>query len=80
MQLLVFVTDDGRPNGTGPILFLPAAPEAALPPHPRSLTWRYFATVTEDDALLGEDKAAVLADIHEAGHHIANRIVQGTTP
>lgn len=77
MQILVFVTDDGRPNGTGPILFLPATPEAVLPPHPRSLSWRYFATVSEDDALLGDDKAAVLADIRDKGHHTAKRLVQG---
>jgi hypothetical protein len=52
MLLLVFVTDDGTGTGASPTLFIPAVPNAEIPPHPRGLEWRYFATIGEDDKLL----------------------------
>jgi hypothetical protein len=49
MQLLVFVTDDGHGLTSGPTLFTLYQPGARLPPHPRSLAWRYFATIDRDE-------------------------------
>jgi hypothetical protein len=75
MQLNVFVTDDGSPEGTGPILFLPISPGAAMPPNPRALEWRYFATIDDEDALLAGDREAALSAIEEDGYYIANRLI-----
>ena len=79
MRLLVFVTDDGKPAGTGPIVFLPESPQAVLPPHPRSLPWRYFATIGDNDALLGDERNLILDAIEKTGHYIALRIIRGLT-
>jgi hypothetical protein len=54
MNILVFVTDDGTEAGTGPILLLRDFATSAMPPHPRGLEWKYFATVTESDEILGD--------------------------
>jgi hypothetical protein len=51
MNLMVFVTDDGTSDGTGPMLFLPRSETAVLPAHPRSLEWKYVATISEQDNL-----------------------------
>lgn len=75
MQVLVFVTDDGSSAGSGPILFLPDHPGAALPTHPRSLEWRYFATVSDKDALLTQDGDAALNALAMKGHFIAQRMI-----
>ena len=75
MPILVFVTDDGSERGTGPLLFLPTRPDAALPPHPRSMSWRYFATVGEGDSLLGPDTEHTLDEIRRKGFCIARRLV-----
>lgn len=56
MQVLVFVSDDGKsPQGTGPTLILEDVATAVLPPHPRSLAWRYFATMRAEDAMFGSE-------------------------
>jgi hypothetical protein len=74
-MLNVFVTEDGGPFGTGPILFLPTSPDAALPSHPRSLEWRYFATVGFDDAMLADDREAAIAAVESNGYYVANRLI-----
>lgn len=74
MQLLVFVSDDGTADGTGPLLFLPASPEAALPPNPRSLEWRYFATINEDDNL-ATSEPSLMGSLATHGYHIAHRLI-----
>ena len=75
MQLNVFVTDDGSENGSGPILFLPIDPRSVLPPHPRSLEWRYFATIEDKDSLLATDREAALSAIEDDGFYIAHRLI-----
>lgn len=60
MRVLVFVSDDGTEDGTGPLLFLREHGQSILPPHPRALGWRYFATVEERDQLLQPNAAAIL--------------------
>lgn len=75
MQLNVFVSEDGSPDGTGPILFLPISPQAALPPNPRSLEWRYFATIDDQDGLLAPDREAALSAIADDGYYIAHRLI-----
>ena len=75
MQLNVFVTGDGTPDGTGPILFLPISPTAALPPNPRALEWRYFATIEDKDSLLAPDRDQAMSAIGDEGYYIANRLI-----
>lgn len=75
MQILVFVSDDGTPAGSGPILFLKSRPDASLPPHPRSLEWRYFATIADGDALLGDEREHILAALSDDGFYIAQRLI-----
>jgi hypothetical protein len=75
MSVHVFVTEDGTANGTGPLLFLPDRPDAYLPAHPRSLSWRYFATVSSEDNLVaGEGRDAALA-LSQDGFYVANRLI-----
>lgn len=73
--LNVFVTQDGDVFGTGPILFLPTTPDASLPGHPRSLAWRYFATISLEDALLEQDREKALAALDRFGFYVANRLI-----
>jgi hypothetical protein len=72
---MIFVTEDERGSSTAPIVYLPERADAALPPHPRSMSWRYFATVMETDVLLGEDRSSVLDSIEQDGHCILQRMV-----
>jgi hypothetical protein len=72
---LFFVTEDEAGNGTGPILFLIDAPDAVLPRHPRSLTWRYFATIGDDDGLASVEGAPLLDGIETDGFFVAKRLV-----
>jgi hypothetical protein len=76
MKVLVFVTDDGTEAGTGPILFVKDFATATLPPHPRALTWKYFATVDESDDLLGEDRDAIRAAIANDDSFVAPRLLR----
>lgn len=75
MQLLVFVSDDGSPDGTGPILFIPNHKTSVKPRHPRSLEWRYFATIDERDSLFTMDGEAALQSIPDRGHFVAQRLI-----
>jgi hypothetical protein len=75
MHLMIFVTEDENGASTGPIVYLPERADAALPPHPRALEWRYFATVLESDTLLGGDRVPILSGIEENGHFIAQRMI-----
>ena len=75
MRLMVFVTDDGTADGTGPLLFLRERPDAVLPKNPRALEWRYFATIDENDRLLGDDPVAI-ERIAANGYYIANRLIR----
>lgn len=72
MQVLVFVTQGEDGNATGPTLFLLDKPEAALPPHPRSLEWRYFATVEDRDQMV---PMGALEAIEQQGRYVANRMI-----
>lgn len=76
MKVLVFVTDDGTDAGTGPILFVKDFAGATLPPHPRALGWKYFATVAEDDELLGEDRLAIRSALENDDSFIAPRLLR----
>ena len=76
MKVLVFVTDDGTEAGTGPILFLKDFATSSMPAHPRGLEWKYFATVAEDDELLGEERQAVRLALEQEEPFIANRLIR----
>jgi hypothetical protein len=76
MNVLVFVTDDGTEEGSGPILFLKDFATAAMPAHPRALEWKYFATVTEADEVLGEDRAAIRLALEQDEPFIAYRLLR----
>jgi hypothetical protein len=67
MRMLVFVTDDGiSPEGAGPRLVVEQGLDATLPAHPRSLNWKYFATVDLDDTLLAADRRHI-GEARQAG-------------
>jgi hypothetical protein len=76
MKVLIFVTDDGTEAGSGPILFVKDFATSTLPPHPRALTWRYFATVDESDELLGEDRLAIKSALADGDSFIAPRLLR----
>lgn len=76
MKILVFVTDDGTEAGAGPILFLRDLPSSVLPDHPRGLAWKYFATILEEDDLMGEDQAAIKAALADDEPFIAWRLLR----
>lgn len=75
MQLLVFVTDDGSPEGSGPLLFVESHPLSSLPPNPRSLEWRYFATIGREDVMFMSESATGLPALAKDGFYISNRLV-----
>lgn len=75
MQLLVFVTDDGTPEGSGPLLFVENHPFSHLPANPRSLEWRYFATIGKDETMFLSDRAAGLPALARDGFYISNGLV-----
>jgi hypothetical protein len=75
MQLLMFVTDDGTPEGSGPLLFVVDHPLAVLPPNPRSLEWRYFATIEKDDNLFLAEGEAGHSALAEDGFYISSRLI-----
>jgi hypothetical protein len=77
MQVLVFVTDDGRvPHGSGPTLILEEVPNAVLPPNPRSQQWRYFATMRAEDALFGSEAALMREALARRRGYITKRLVR----
>jgi hypothetical protein len=76
MNILVFVSDDGTEAGTGPIAFVRDFATSALPKHPRSLTWKYFATVQETDQLLGDDREAILAALGDDEPFVSQRLLR----
>ena len=76
MKVPVFVTDDGTDAGTGPVLFLKDFASSTLPEHPRSLAWKYFATVDEDDNLVSEDRAAIIAALGAYEPYVAPRLIR----
>jgi len=76
MNILVFVTDDGTEAGTGPILFLKDFATSSMPEHPQGLEWKYFATVTEGDELLGEDRKAITLALESDEPFVAHRLLR----
>ena len=76
MKVLVFVTDDGTEAGTGPILFVKDFAGSSLPEHPRALSWKYFATVDDNDDLLGDDRAAIRSALSNDDSFIAPRLLR----
>lgn len=78
MRILVFVTDDGQSlEGTGPIVYLIDAPAAILPRHPRSMQWRYFATMDSDDVILEEERPQLLAALERGKPFLSSRLIAG---
>jgi hypothetical protein len=76
MHVIVFVTDDGKsPDGTAPLLYLRDNPASALPPHPRSLSWRYFATVPIGDQMFDEHRPAVEEALSDGKPFIAPQLI-----
>ena len=76
MQILVFFSDDGTPNGSGPILFIQDHPSASLPPHPRDLQWRYHANIALDDEIFVAQGAEALEGLLRDGYYMTS----GTKP
>ncbi len=74
MQVLVFTTTAEDGSTTGPTLFVPDRPGITLPPHPRSLEWKYFATIDDRDDLLAQSPGAVEV-IERQGYFIDNRLI-----
>jgi hypothetical protein len=74
MQLLVFVTDDASPEGSGPTLFVAAEPGAMLPLNPRTLSWRYLATIDERDRIFDVHGRDAKQAIRSRGFFISNRL------
>lgn len=75
MRLLVFVTDDGTEDGSGPLLFIPDHKTSIKPRHPQSMEWRYFATISDADSLFSADGDAGPQSIRDRGHYIVQRPV-----
>lgn len=71
-QLLVFVTETDDGGVIAPTLFVPDRPDAVLPPHPLALTWRYFATISEDDDLL---PIGGREGLELEGHYISSQMI-----
>jgi hypothetical protein len=77
MQVLVFVSDDGRsPETTGPTLILEDVATAVIPPHPRSMAWRYFATMQSEDALFGSEASAMNRALRKGKAFVSARLVK----
>lgn len=76
MKVLVFVSDDGTDAGTGPILFIKDVPDAILPPNPRGMAWRYFATVDVADQLLDDERDAIRRSLSDDEPYIAHRLLR----
>lgn len=76
MKVLVFVSDDGTDAGTGPILFIKDVPDAILPPNPRGMAWRYFATVDVTDQLLDDERDAIRRSLSDDEPYIAHRLLR----
>jgi hypothetical protein len=77
MQVLVFITEDGKSaEGTGPTLIVEDRPLAVLPPNPRSLGWRYFATMKADDALFGSERARMRSALAKGRPFVSNRLIR----
>ncbi len=74
MQILVFVTEDDAGHSTGPTLFLTDDRKSVLPPHPRALEWKYFATISEDDELFASNVGGKQA-LDMEGFYIANKLI-----
>ena len=76
MLVMVFVTDDGSDDGSGPLLFMGEWRESALPPNPRDLEWRYFATVSLDDQMFGSERDKVRDTLLGGKPFISQRLVK----
>lgn len=76
MQLVVFVTDDGTPDGSGPILFIQDHPTASLPQHPRELPWKYARNIASDDELLTGEGPSALDALLRDGYYLSHRLWQ----
>jgi hypothetical protein len=77
MQVLVFVSDDGKSaEGTGPTLVLEDVATAVLPPHPRSLAWRYFATMRAEDSLFGSEASRLRDTLRRGRPFFTPRLVR----
>jgi hypothetical protein len=74
-RLLVFVTETGPESTSGPVLFVEEKPDAALPANPRGLSWRYFATIGREDAMMAEEREAIELGLAEDGYYISNRLI-----
>ena len=76
MQIHIFATDDGTPEGTGPLQYVPDDPRAFLLAHPRCLSWRYFATVGLEDAFLDSEPAGTREALKEVRSVVSPRLVR----
>ena len=76
MLVMVFVTDDGSAEGTGPLLYLGEWPGASLPANPRGLHWRYFATLAMEDHMFLLERAEVEAALSEGAPYISQRLAK----
>lgn len=69
MLVKVFTDRDARAQGpVGLLAILPVDEALPLPRHPRDQPWRYYATMSSDDALLAarRDEIKAMAGRHGA--------------
>lgn len=80
MYVMVFFTveeDSATDRATGPRAFLEDSPHASLPKHPRSMHWRYFATVPLGDHLFDVERQAIEAAFADGRAYISQRLIMG---
>lgn len=73
MHVLVYVTDDGTPQGCAPAVFIASGRGDRLPGHPGSLRWRYHGTIGEGHSLLDVEGNSALRAIQLQGFYISDR-------
>lgn len=66
--LEIYATGDrGGARASGPSLIIAADHVAALPPHPTGKSWRYLATISDDDALIASRHEVIEAALASRG-------------
>lgn len=68
MLLKIYATGDrGVGRASGPSLIVEADHVAALPHHPTGKAWRYFATISDNDALIASRREIIEAALAGRG-------------
>lgn len=76
MLLKIYAT--GAPHGSragGPSLIVDADNHAALPHHPTGQSWRYIATVSNDDTMFAGQREVVATALVSRGFYASRRVL-----